>query len=734
MPNLRRIDAARTLALLAGAALAATPLSASTPAQAQPARQSARQSDTTPEQLLADFIHYVKIDQRELAEAYGAALLELNLSPTQFLALVEDTPQAQTRFDEAVRDALRNPRLEPIAAELQRMVQQGELEQARDPAAIARNIELLSGTLRARTLARQRLLEAGQYAVPQLLQAMTSAADPVITLEARRLLIDLQADAVAPLAAALPQLGPSAQEQAALVLGEIGYAEAAPYLAELARSQTVDAGVRAAANQALTRTQADAPRQSTADLFQALAARYYDESRELTRFPGEEHQLVWTYEPAVGLIPVPVRTEVFHEAMAMRLAERALSVDPAAKGAVPLWLAANFRRQIESPADYDNPLYGADRREAMYYAVAAGADATQAVLARALRDENTALALLAIDALARTAGGASLWSGDVADKPLLQALSYPDRRVQFAAALVLGRARPSASFEGADRIVPTLAGAVRDTGERFALVLGRSIEAEQRLTQLLEERGFTVAGRGGSLNDVRSAIAETPGIDLIAIDLPRAAAEDTITTARRNAKLRVAPVIAILPFDELNALSNSPVARMDLVRMARQGVSDDQLSSAIGALLADAGWADEDPSVDDQRALAALDVLRDIAAGNSALSVGDATAALLSALDTTSGRVRLVVADVLSRIGEPRAQRGLMDAALSAPSGENLAYMEMVATSAKRFGPMLEERQIARLLELAANGTNEEAIAAASLVGALNLPGQRIVPLLLGAK
>ncbi len=731
MLNPRRIDAARTLALLAGVVLAATPLSASTPARAQSRAQ--QPGDTTPDQLLADFIHYVKIDQKELAEAYGAALLELGMQPEQFLALVEDTPQAQVRFDEAVRDALRDQRLEPIAAELARVLEQGRLAQARDPASITRNIELLSGTLRARTLARQRLLEAKQYAVPQLLTAMTGSNDPTIALEARRLLIGLQADAVAPLVAALPKLGPAAQEQVSMVLGEIGYAEAAPYLAELSRSPAIDSGVRNAATQALARTAGGAASNTTASLYQALAERYYGEPNELIRFSNEDHQLVWTYEPAVGLYATPVRTEVFNEAMTMLLAERALQLDPSTYGAVPLWLAANFRRQIETPENYDNPMYSADRREAMYYAVAAGADATQSVLASALADQNTALALLSIDALARTAGGASLWSGWATDKPLLQALTYPDRRVQFAAAIVLGRSRPSESFEGSDRIVPVLAGAVRDSGERFAIVLGRSIDAEQRLTDMLESRGFTVVGRGSSFNDVRTAVAETPGIDLIAIDLPRSATEDRIKAARADSKLRVTPILAVLPYDEFSALSASPIAKMDLVRLARQGLSDDQLSSGIGALMTDAGWTEESSDSIDQRAVLALDVLRDLAAGNSVLSVADATSALLSALDTTSGSVRLVVADVLSRICEPRAQIGLMEAALTADEGENLALMELVASSAKRFGPMLEERQIGRLLELAANGSDDEAIAAASLVGALNLPGQRVVPLLLGS-
>lgn len=732
MPNSRRLAFARTLALVAGAAVLAAPLSASTPAQAQSATR-ARASDMTPDQLLADFIHYVKIDQRELAESFGKALLELGLTPGQFLALVEDTPQAQVRFDEAVRDALRDARLQPIAGELSRLLENGRLEQARDPNAITRNIELLSGPLRARTLARQRLIEAGQYSVPQLLAAMLNPNDPVTSLEARRLLRDLEADAVAPLTAALPRLGPAGQEQVAIVLGEIGHAESAPFLAELARSQASVPGVRAAATQALARVSPGADARTTAELYLQLAERYYAEPRELTRFAGEEHQLVWVYDPAVGLFPTPVRTEVFHEAMAMRFAERALREDSNIAGAVPLWIASNFSREIDSPSDYDNPTYGVERRDAMYYAVAAGSDATQAVLARALADRDTALALLAIEALSRTAGGAALWSGTPADKPLLDALSYADRRVQFAAAMVLGNARPGESFPGSERIVPILASAVRDAGDRFAIVLGRSIESEQRLTDMLQARGYTVVGRGSTLNEVRAAVADAPGVDLLVVDQGRGATEEILRGARADAKLRVTPILAVLPYDDMSALSTTTLGSSPLVRLMRQGVSESQITEGIDTLLAGAGWGQESAQDMNTRAVGALGVLRDIAGGRSALNVGDATAPLLSALDTTSGGVRLFVADVLSRIAERRAQVGLMEAAFAAEGGERLALMTLVSDSAKRFGPMLEDRHVRRLLELASEGPDDEAIAAASLLGALNLPGRSIVPLLLGA-
>lgn len=45
-------------------------------------------------------------------------------------------------------------------------------------------------------------------------------------------------------------------------------------------------------------------------------------------------------------------------------------------------IAANFSREIDSPANYTNPAYPATRRDAMYYAVAAGSSTAQRVLAR----------------------------------------------------------------------------------------------------------------------------------------------------------------------------------------------------------------------------------------------------------------------------------------------------------------------------------------------------------------
>src|SRR5690606_29824304 len=125
---------------------------------------------------------------------------------------------------------------------------------------------------------------------------------------------------------------------------------------------------------------------------------------------------------------------------------------------------------------------------------------------------------------------------------------------------------------------------------------------------------------------------------------------------------------------------------------------------------------------DEARAYAgrALAALRDLAVSvNPVLDVNDAALPLMAALNETQGQTRLQVAEILSRIGQRRTQVALMDAALDAQGDERVALLGKVADSAKRFGNLLEARQIHRVVELAQNGEVAEATAAAGVMGAL---------------
>ena len=130
-----------------------------------------------------------------------------------------------------------------------------------------------------------------------------------------------------------------------------------------------------------------------------------------------------------------------------------------------------------------------------------------------------------------------------------------------------------------------------------------------------------------------------------------------------------------------------------------------------------------------------LSVLRDLAvSGNTVFDVGDASLSLISALGETNGKMKLDIAEVLARVEQKRAQVALMDSAVAASGDERIALLGKVADSAKRYGNLLEPRQVERALDLAANAPGHEATAAAALVGSLNLSNTNLVPLILQKK
>lgn len=701
-------------------------------AMSMSAKVHADDRTTDPRELLQDFNHFVFIMQPQLAEANGRALLALDLEPVEFVGLVEDSGQLQ-RFDEAYRRALRVATLEPVAAELWALYEQGKRDRARSLGEIDRNIEMLLDGLRARSLATARLLEAGEYAVPQLLDALLQPRRPELRGLVTPILAQMGRAAVVPLSEALLALDPASQEQVIRVLGVLPHRESIPYLYQVAQTTDSDQ-VRRAARDAITQIDGafDASLPVGA-LYRQLGERYWSDrnTRSIVSFPGERHQLLWNYFPGIGLEPTAIYTELYHQAMTMRQAERAMQFDGGDREALSLWLTANFSREMVQPTGYDNPAYPPNRREAMYYAVAAGSDPVQRGLSRALRERETAIAREFIEAIRQTAGGQALQGFQGNQGVLARALSYADRRVQYDAALAIAQAMPRESFAGAERVVPVLAGLIRDAGVRYAVVIATSPERQQFIRSVLERDGFTVLAPATRLSGAADAIASVPGIDLFVLDLGRSETDQTILEIQRSNRLATSAILALLSGAEVPA-AQTRYADDHLVRITSTGATDAQVREsarqlferAIGSPMTDA----EARSYAEQ----ALNALRSIAIGRGVLRVEDAAVPLVAALQETSGETRMRVAEVLSFIGTRRAQSALMDSALAASGEERIALFDATAESARRFGNLLESRQIQRLQELAMTGGRAEATAAAALMGSLNLPNEELVPLIVG--
>lgn len=691
--------------------------------------QEARKEELRQQELLKDFIHYIKIDRADLAKAAGDELLGLGLSGPTFVDLVESSSEGD-RFNDAAPKGMRMGSLESTAAELMKLYERGLLERARLADEISKSIQMLTGSARAKILARERLLTAGEYAMPQLLDALLDRSNPALQAESARVIVDLGRQAIIPLVTALPGLDAGGQERVVDVIGLIDYRTSLPFLYDLAAS-TANPSVKAASERAIARLKGEQGA-DPAGAYAALADAYYQERSELTSFPNEDVQLLWSFDPGVGLVMTGIATPVFHEAMAMRLAERSLSLRPSNPDAVALWVASNFSREIDSPEDYTNPAYGAGRREAMYYAVAAGADIGQRVLARAIDARDTPLARLAIASIERTAGGDTLWSGQGPRKPLLEALTYPNRRVQYEAALALAAAQPTSGFAGSERVVPILGGAIREASRQFAVVLVSDSEQYPRIREMLEKMGYEVAPGARSLAEAEGSIADASAVDLIVTWLNPESTRLAISDARGSAKLLATPILAFSASQGLDSL-NAEFARDVTIAVRSEQIGDTAIVNTINGLVESALGGPISAGEAESYSTRSIAALRDLAvARNPVFDVGDATTPLAQALMASTGAMQLGLAEVLARTDRPAAQSALFDASVAASGAQRIALMGKSADSARRFGNRLEDRQVARVLQFARSASGEEATAAAALMGALGIRNEDLVPLLLG--
>ncbi len=705
---------------------------------AVPAQSQTSQDSPEATQALRDFIHYVRIARYDAAVLRGQELLAMDLDPQAFADVVEGTDEID-RFLNAMGLAQRaegQTELEETAAAIENLFNTGKLKRARNDDEITRNIALLGGNMRGRVLAEDRLIAAGEYAVPRLLNAYLYTDNRAVQVAASQVLTKLGQQAVMPLSVALDALSPEHQELVLKLLGQIPYRQSVPFIAEL-RASTDIPRVRDAASRALASLNASTAQHpgDAAWMYASLGEAYYDQRLDVTSFPGEDHQLVWTFNPEapeLSLSPRAVRTEVYHEIMAMRLAAASLRLAPQSPEALSLWIAANLRREIQNPDGYTDVFTESLGRGADYFAVAAGNSINQRVLARAIADRDTRLALRSIEAVARVAGGSTLWEGLNGSRPLVEAMLYPNRRVQYDAALAIGGALPTEAFPGDERVIPLLASAVRDADTRYAQILSTDQEIYQGVRTVLDTMGYQVLPRAASIEEARDAIAETPGLDLVVSVTTGALVEDLVDQVRGTPELAATPVLALVSRADAAGLA-ARFERNALASVRPISLRAKELRRAVEVLVEGASGGPITQQEAEQFAQRSLAVLRDIAiTGGGSLDPSTATPALVLAMTDGSAADPMQVAGVLAELNNEQAQIALMDAALAADGADRTALLNLTSHSVKRFGGRLESRQIDRLVELVATSPDEEGTAAAALAGSLGLPNDRLLPLIIG--
>jgi len=492
-----------------------------------------------------DFLHYTKIGRFDLAKGYAKAVLQANPDPAELFKFVEDN---QTGYALALKAAetAHDEELAQLTQQLLAVVDQGRFQRRTEPTLIVEEIKRLSTTIRGKMTATRRLQDAGEYAVPFMLDAMAEAIrNPDYETKLSDMIEALPKigrPAIRPLAAALQMNNDRLKAEVIRALGRIGYPQALPYLKYVVENaQSLE--LKSLAVEGIRQIDPRAASAPAADMFYQLGERYYYHDESLAPAKDVPFGNIWFWDAQTSrLTRVEVDQAFFHELMAMRCCEWSLRSNEQFGLAIGLWLAAFFKAEATG---LPMPEYfGETHANALVYATTAGPEYLHQALARAVNDRNAAVALGAVEALATTAGEKSLMYTLGPSQPLMQALTFQDRAVRYSAAIAIGNAGPRQEFVESRVVVQNLAEALARGGQQ-------AVSSEQWSEELAESYALRSVQAMHKL-----AVSRNPVIDLL-LAMP------ALVAATRDPQQEIQ-----VPAAQTLAYLNSPNAQRAIAEMA----------------------------------------------------------------------------------------------------------------------------------------------------------------------
>ena len=220
---------------------------------------------------------------------------------------------------------------------------------------------------------------------------------------------------------------------------------------------------------------------------------------------------VWVWDD--GPSPRTVEPAEARSLLGLKFARRALELEPADRDAQAVFVGLMLQDAVDRVGPDAFP--GQDPTGAYPTALAAGPEVLGEVLRRAIAAGQSDLAVAAAAALGRVAERDALSSAG--PPPLVEALTAPDRRIQFAAARALVELAPPGPFPGASLVVPALARFLAPYSAPRAVVIDGVVNRANQTAGLLRGRGFEVdVARDGA--EGFSLAAEGADVELVLIE------------------------------------------------------------------------------------------------------------------------------------------------------------------------------------------------------------------------
>lgn len=407
-----------------------------------------------------DFLHYTVIGRFDLAAGYAQKIIDSNADPLTLLDLSEENPKGYAILVKVHAD---NPELAPLAAKILDIIEKGRFTRRTDSEIIQEEIKRLSSTVRGKYTAIERLRNAGEYAIPYMIDALCDPGRKAELANITAALPEIGKNAVRPLTACLVMDDPAAKGEVIKALGKIGYPESLGYLKFIAE-QDSSQQLRDLALDSMRQIDSASADKSAAELFYELADNYYNKAPSLAP-PAEVNSAnIWFWnKDEKRLVRQEVDKAYFNELMAMRCCEWSLRADANFGSSISLWLAAFFR--IDKTHIAYPKYFGTGHADAAVYATTAGPEYLHEALARGVKDKDAAVALGDVEALAKNGGEKSLMYRLKTSQPLIDALSFDDRAVKYSAAIALALAGPTETFNESSLVTGNLAEAISAAGD-----------------------------------------------------------------------------------------------------------------------------------------------------------------------------------------------------------------------------------------------------------------------------
>jgi HEAT repeat protein len=412
------------------------------------------------EENFNDFLHYLTIGRLDLAKGYAQAVLDSNSEPKVLFELSKKNQQGIKLLQKAKENTY-DSELAQLSGQVLKLIDKGIFYQRYDPQVIVEEVKRLNTTPRGFLTAVQRLQDAGEYSIMYMLDALTDPARKSEWPGVIDALPRIGRDSIRPLTTALQMEDVAIKAEIIKALGAVEYPQSLAYLKYVVENDSSQQ-LRDFARESIKKIDPTALNVPSAQLFYSLAENYYYHAQSLQPALQAEFANIWFWDKDnKQLTKVEVDKQYFNELMAMRCCEWSLKADPTFGQAIGLWLAAFFK--AESTAVKMPDYFGANHPDAFVYATTAGPEYLHQALARALKDNDSYVALGTVEALANMAGEKSLMYRLGIAQPLVLALSFRDRAVRYSAAIAIATAGPVLEFEESRLVTKNLAEALGQT-------------------------------------------------------------------------------------------------------------------------------------------------------------------------------------------------------------------------------------------------------------------------------